>query len=169
MQSYEIFGALTPGLASDVLDFTHQSDKKLYHATLEAVSAQKKLRPVFLERMSRAERHPIMLTALKRPELGLITDNLIRHWLLAKHSEMLSTFMTNLGIANNQGAVEDLPDSVGEAPLRSSINTLLVQYPTEVVAVYLNAFNQFNGAKWENLDQLLKSDPRLALPTASNP
>ncbi|MBI1841151.1 MAG: hypothetical protein HYR88_09900 [Verrucomicrobia bacterium] len=169
MLSYEIFGAISPSLAIDVLDFTHQSDKKLYRAALEAVAAHRKLRPVFLERMSRAERNPLMLGSLKREELSLITDNLIRHWLLGKHADMLSAFLTNLGIPNKQGAVEELPDSVGEAPLRSSINTLLAQYPAEVVAVYLNAFNQFNGAVWENLDQLLKSDPRLGLPVALAP
>ena len=165
MLSHEIFGALTPALATEVLDFIHQSEKPLYRATLEAVATHRKLRPVFLERMSRAERAPMILGSLKRPELSLIADNLLRSWLLGKHASMLAAFLTNLGIPNKEGAVDELPESVGEAPLRSSINTLLAQYPTEAVAVYLNAFNQFNGAAWANLDELLKTDPRLGLPT----
>ena len=159
---------MTPALAAEVLEFAYQTEKKLYRAALEAVASQRKLRPVFLERLARTDRAPLMIGALRRPELSLITDNLIRHWLLGNHSAMLSDFLTNLGITNNQGAVDQLPDSVGEAPLRSSIDSLLAKYPTEVVAVYLNAFNQFNEAGWENLNALLKSDPRLRLGSVSS-
>ena len=134
----------------------------------EAVATHRKLRPVFLERMSRTERSPLIFGSLKRPELSLIADNLLRSWLLGKHSSMLAAFLTNLGIPNKDGAVDELPESVGEAPLRSSINTLLAQYPPEAVAIYLNAFNQFNGAAWSNLDELLKTDARLGLPTPSS-
>jgi hypothetical protein len=40
---------------------------------------------------------------------------------------------------------------------------LLGKYPHEVVSVYLNAFNDSNGANWPNLKALLESDPRLQL------
>lgn len=158
---------MSPALAAEVLEFAYQTEKKLYRAVLEAVASQRKLRPVFLERLPRTERTPLMVAALRRPEMALITDNIIRHWLLGKNSAMLSDFLTSLGIPNNQGAVEQLPDLVGEAPLRSAVDGLLAKYPTEVVAVYLNAFNQFNEAGWQNLDALLKSDARLRLGASS--
>jgi NADPH-dependent 7-cyano-7-deazaguanine reductase QueF-like protein len=43
------------------------------------------------------------------------------------------------------------------------VDLLIAKYPAESVAVYLNAFNQFNQAGWANLDEILKSDPRLKL------
>lgn len=167
MFSHELFGAMSPGLATEVLEFAYGSDKKLYRATLEAVANLRKLRAVFLERQSRAERNPQLLAALKRPEMALIADNLIRHWLLEKYSSMLSEFLAGLGIPNDHGVVEQLPSAVGDAPLRSSIDSLLAKYPAEVVAVYLNAFNQFNQAGWSNLDALLKQDARLKLAGAT--
>lgn len=161
MFSYELFKSMSPELAADVLEFAHDNDKKLYRATLEAVASVKKLRTVFLERQSPSDRAPIMLTALKRPEMTMIADNLIRHWLLGKHGAMLSDFLNALGISNNKGVVEQLPGSVGDAPLRTGIDTLLAKYPTQIVAVYLHAFNQFNQAGWANLDGVLKQDVRL--------
>lgn len=152
---------MSPALATDVVEFAHANDKKLYRATMEAVASVKKLRAVFLERQSRTERNPIIIAALKRPEMAMIADNLIRHWLLEKHGSMLGEFLNALGIANNKGVVEQLPASVGDVPLRTGVDTLLAKYPPEVVAVYLHAFNQFNQAGWANLDAILKNDVRL--------
>ena len=161
MLSHELFGTMSPNLGSEILDYAHQTDKKLYKATLDAVSSVRRVRPLFLERQSRIERNPFLINALKRPELAVIGDNLIRHWLLEKHPGMLSEFLTVLGIENKGGVVEQLPASVGDIPLQSAVGTLFAKYDPEVVTVYLHAFNQFNQAGWENLDTLLKDDPRL--------
>ncbi|HAM71275.1 MAG TPA: hypothetical protein DCM86_06495 [Verrucomicrobiales bacterium] len=157
---------MTPGLGIEVIEFAHENDRKLYRACLEAVASFRKVRPVFLERQPRAERNPFILGTLKRPELAMIADNLIRHWLLEKHGPMLGEFLTSLGIENTRGMVEQLPPQVEEAPLRSAVNLLLAKYPAETVAVYLNAFNQFNQAGWSNLDDLLKNDSRLQVGAA---
>jgi hypothetical protein len=163
MLSHELFGRMAVGTATEIVEFVYETEKKLYRAVLEAVASFRKLRPVFLERQSRAERNPTLIGALKRPEMGLIADNLIRHWLLEKHSSMLAEFLTSLGIANNKGVVEQLPSSVGDAPLKSAVDALLAKYPADAVTIYLNAFNQFNQAGWENLDAQLKQDQRLQL------
>jgi hypothetical protein len=50
-----------------------------------------------------------------------------------------------------------------DVKLKSAIETLLAKYPPEAVAVYLNAFNDMNGANWANLKTILESDARLQL------
>jgi hypothetical protein len=40
---------------------------------------------------------------------------------------------------------------------------LLAKYPPEVIAVYLNAFNEMNEVEWPNLKTMLESDKRLQL------
>jgi hypothetical protein len=52
---------------------------------------------------------------------------------------------------------------VDDAKLKAAIEILLAKYPHEVVAVYLNAFNDMNEAGWTNLKALLESDTRLQL------
>ncbi|MBM3845027.1 MAG: hypothetical protein FJ405_01910 [Verrucomicrobia bacterium] len=162
MLSHELFGIMSTELGSEILDFAHQSDKKLYRAVLDSVASVKRVRPVFIERQSRAERNPFLLSALKRSDLGVIGDNLIRHWLLEKHGGMLSDFLNALSIPNKAGVVDNLPSTVSDVPLRSAVDTLFAKYPPEPVKVYLHAFNQFNQAEWANLGKLLTEDPRLA-------
>ena len=122
-----------------------------------------RMRPVFMERQSKPQRHAAMLETLVKPSLELVSGNLIRTWLVKKHRSMLVDFLNTLEIKNEEGVVEDLPASVDDAKLQAAINVLLGKYPAEAVAVYLNAFNDMNEANWPNLKALLEGDARLQL------
>ncbi len=163
LKSYELFGFMSPALAGDILSFVFESDKAGYRATLAAVAEAKKVRPVFLERQPRAERHASMITALARPNLDTAAGALIRAWLLQKQKAMLMDYLNALGIGNDNGVVEGLPESMDDAKLKAAVETLLAKYPHETVAVYLNAFNDMNGANWPNLKTMLETDARLQL------
>ncbi|MGA2180038.1 MAG: hypothetical protein ABSH15_10710, partial [Verrucomicrobiota bacterium] len=119
--------------------------------------------PVFLERQPKTQRHAAMIATLARPALDLVAGSLIRTWLLKKHKTMLVDFLNVLGIKNEEGVVENLPESMDDVKLKPAIETLLAKYPPEAVAVYLNAFNDMNEANWANLKSILESDPRLQL------
>ena len=154
---------MSPTLALEILNYAYESDKPLYRAALAAVAEAKKLRPVFLERQPRVERHGTMLQTLSRPSLDLVTGNLIRAWLLKKYKSMLCDFLDALGIAHKEGVVEDLPATMEDDKLRAAVESLLAKYPPEVVAVYLNAFNDMNEVDWPNLKTILEADKRLQL------
>ena len=163
LTSHEIMGFMSPPLALEILNYAYESDKPLYHAVVKAVAEARKLRPVFLERQPRTERHADMIATLSRPPLDLITGNLIRTWLLKKYSAMLVDFLDGLGIAHKEGVVDDLPATVDDAKLQAAVDALLAKYPPEIVAVYLQAFNEMNEADWPNLKAMLESDKRLQL------
>ena len=158
-----MFGALSPALASEILEFTFANDKPLYRATLEAVAQSRKLRPVFLERQPRAERHAAVISALGRPPLGLAGDTLIRNWLVKQQTALLTDFLDALNIPHEKGVLQDVPPSVEDAALQSAIEGLLARHPREIVALYLHAFQQMNEGGWANLDAHLQTDPRLKL------
>ncbi len=163
LTSHELFGFMSPALANDILAFARESDKPAYKATLAAVAQARHVRPVFLERQPRPQRHAAMTATLARPALDAAAGGLIRAWLLKKHKAMLVDFLDALGIKNEDGVVENLPAEMDDAKLKSAIETLLARHPPEAVAVYLNAFNEMNGAHWANLKTLLESDTRLQL------
>ena len=165
LTSHELFGFMSPNLAGEIITFIFESDKPTYHATLNAVAQARHLRPVFLERQPKTQRHAAMIATLARPALDLVAGSLIRTWLLKKHKGMLVDFLNALGIKNEEGVVENLPESMDDAKLKPAIETLLAKYPPEAVAVYLNAFNDMNEANWANLKSILESDPRLQLGT----
>ena len=160
---HELFGFMSPALAGEILNFAFEEDRDLYRATLNAVAELRKVRPVFLERQPRTQRHAGMLAAFTRPTMELIAGNLLRSWLVKKQKVMLIDFMDWLGVTHDQGAVEELPKSMDDEKLKTAVDALLVKHPPEAVAVYLNAFNDMNGANWPNLKAMLETDPRLQL------
>jgi hypothetical protein len=161
LTSHELFGFMSPGLADDILNFTHESDKPVYKGAVSAVAQARHVRPVFLERQPRAQRQAAMIATLSRPGLDAVAGGLIRVWLLKKHKAMLVDFLNALEIKNEEGVVENLPAGMDDAKLKSAVETLLAKYPSEAVAVYLNAFNDMNETSWANLKTILESDPRL--------
>ena len=163
LTSHELFGFMSPGLADDILNFTHESDKPVYKGAVSAVAQARHVRPVFLERQPRAQRQAAMIATLSRPGLDAVAAGLVRAWLLKKHKAMLVDFLNTLGIKNEEGVVENLPAGMDDAKLKSAVETLLAKYPSEAVAVYLNAFNDMNETNWANLKTILESDPRLQL------
>jgi len=163
LTSHELLGFMSPALANDILNFAYESDKPTYKATLGGVAQALRVRPVFLERQPRAQRHASMIQILSRPGLDAVAGGMIRSWLVQKQKPMLVDFLNALGIPNKEGVVDDLPKTVDDAKLKSAIETLLAKYPPETVAVYLNAFNDMNEASWPNLKTMLEGDSRLQL------
>jgi hypothetical protein len=161
LTSHELLGFMSQDLANEIINYTYENDKPIYRATLASVAEAKKLRPVFLERQPRPQRHALMLTVLTRPSQEVITAGLIRAWLLKKYKSMLMDFLDALGIEHKEGVVDDLPSEMEEAKLRSAVDVVIGKYPKEVVAVYLNAFTEMNDVKWPALDSMLESDTRL--------
>jgi hypothetical protein len=163
LTSHEILGFMSPALALEILTYAFESDKPLYRATMGAVAEARKVRPVFLERQPRTQRHVTMLSTLAKPALEAVTANLIRTWLLKKYKTMLEDFLNALGLPHKEGVVEDLPATMEDPKLRGAVDAVLAKYPAEVVAVYLNAFAEMNEVEWPTLKTMLESDPRLQL------
>ncbi|MEW6306330.1 MAG: hypothetical protein AB1705_22925 [Verrucomicrobiota bacterium] len=163
LTSHELLGFMSPTLAADILTFAHATDKELYRGTLNAVADARKVRPVFLERQPKTQRHEAMLTTLQRPSMELAASTLLRGWLMKKHNAVLVDFLNGLGIAHKDGVVEDLPETMDDAKLTGAVESLLGKHPHEIVAVYLHAFNTMNETRWNNLDNLLQKDTRLQL------
>jgi hypothetical protein len=163
LTSHELIGFMSPGMAEQIISFAFESDKPLYRAALNAVAEVRKVRPVFLERQPRVQRHATMLAVLSRPSMELVAGNLIRQWLVKKQTALLTEFLDALGIQHKEGVVEDLPKEMDDAKLQAAVEALLAKHPHEAVAVYLLAFNDMNEANWPNLKKMLENDPRLQL------
>ena len=161
LTSHELFGFMSPTLATGILEKAYESDRDSYRATLAAVAEAKKLRPQFFERMPRASRHGDMIAMLAKPRLELAAATLLRYWLMKHKKDMLIDFLDALGIAHKEGAVDDLPKTMADDKLKAAVDKLLSKYPPEEVAVYLNAFDSMNEIQWKNLDEMLKEDSRL--------
>lgn len=163
LTSHELLGFVSPALANEILDFAREADKATYKSLVATVAQARHLRPVFLERQPRSQRHATMLSTLTRPSMEMAAGTLLRAWLVQKQKPMLVDFLNALAIENKDGVVEDLPATMDDEKLKAAVELLLSKYPAEPVAVYLNAFNDMNEANWANLKRMLETDPRLQL------
>jgi len=163
LTSHELIGFMSPTLAASVLAQTFENDRPLYKATMAAVADARRVRPVFLERQPRAQRHELILATLTRPSMETAAATLLRGWLIKQHLQLLKDFLDALGIEHKDGVVDELPKEMADDKLKPAIEKLLAGHPQEVVVVYLHAFNTMNETPWQNLDDLLKHDARLQL------
>jgi hypothetical protein len=163
LTSHELFGFMSPALANEILNFAYDSDKPAYKATMNGVAQALHVRPVYLERQPRPQRHASIAQVLSRPGMDAVAAGLLRAWLLKQHKAMLMDFLNALEIKNEEGVVENLPPSIDDTKLKAAVETLLTKHPPEAVSVYLNVFNDMNEANWPNLKTILESDSRLQL------
>ena len=164
LQPHEIFAKMSGTAACDLLGFLHDKEKQLYRATLESLAKQRNLRPVFLERKPRTERHAWMREALGRKVHSSVAAHLLQIWLVGAHSQLLCDFLDGFGISHDSnGTIENLPPAPPEADVERVLEQLLAKYPAETVSIYLHAFQALDGEGWSSLEGPLQKDPRLAL------
>ena len=163
LKCYELLGFMPAALSLEILEFAYSSDKPLYRSVLAAVAEANRVRPVFLERKPRAQRHAEMISTLGRPRMEEAAATLLRGWLLQAENAMLIEFLDALGIPHEKGVVEDFPPTVEDEKLKAAVEGLLAKHPKEKVALYLNTIHATSGVDWKNLEDLLQNDPRLQI------
>ena len=164
LQPHEIFARMPEPVAEQLLGYLFEKEKPLYKATIDTLTKQRKLRPIFVERKPRAERHAWMREALGRKVHEPVAAHLLQIWLVGAHAKLLCDFLDGLGIAHDEnGTIEELPSAPGKARLAAAIDALHASHDPGVIAVYLHAFQAFDEKGWSTLEELLAEDPRLKL------
>ena len=138
MTPNEIFASINRDRAFAIFSFFQEKEKPLYKATIESLAKQRKLRPVFLERKPRTERHAWMLEALGRKINEGLSAQLLQIWLVSQQTKLLCDFLDSLGIAHDEnGTVESIPADPGQEALQKAIDQLFANHEPEVIAIYL--------------------------------
>ena len=163
LKCHELIGFMPQELAEEILEFLYRSDKPTYKAALAAVAEAQRVRPVFLERKPRKERHVQMIQVLSRPRMEDAAASVLREWLLKAQKPMIIDFLNALEIEHEDGLVEDFPDEVDPDKLRKAIEMLLEKYPPLHVAIYLNTVRATSDVNWGLLQDMLENDERLQI------
>lgn len=163
LKCHELMGFVSPDLARGIVEQTFSADKPVYRAVLAAVAEANRVRPVFLERKPRVQRHADMISALSRPRMEDAAASLLRGWLLKSENAMICDFLDALAIPHEKGVVEDFPATVEDEKLRAAVDLLLARHAAEKVILYLNTVQATGGVNWANLEDLLQKDARLQL------
>lgn len=164
LKPHEIFAQMPAPVAEALFGFIAEHEKALYKGTIDTLARQRKLRPVFVERKPRADRHAWMRDVVGRKVNESVAAHLLQIWLVRAHSKLLCDFLDGLGIAHDEnGTIEQLPPAPEKAKLSAVLDDLSAKHDPTVIAVYLHAFQALDDNGWTTLDELLAEDPRLKL------
>jgi hypothetical protein len=164
MKCHEIFSRLSPQLTNEIFAHLIEHEKPVYKAMIQNIATRRKLRPVFIERKPKTERHIWLRQALSMRGADDIATQLLQIWLLGAHRQMICDFLDSLGIKHDgKGVVDSLPAEPAREALTDTITKLLEGRSAEVVAVYLHAFQAMDETGWSTLDEVLANDARVAL------
>jgi hypothetical protein len=166
--THAIWPVLSPALAGEILVSIQKTNKKLYRTTVEVMAPRMGVRVPTLLEQPKAERHAAWARILSRPEMEVLSFNLLSTWLIASHAPLLSAWLDSLGIAHDaNGCADTFPPEPPAAQLQKSVEALLKDHDPQLVAIYLRCFNQIDETKWTALDEILETDARLQLRAAT--
>jgi hypothetical protein len=164
LATHDIWAAIPASQANDILVAVQKSNKKLYRTAVEVMAPRMGVRVPILLEMPKSERHAVWAQILSRPEMEVLSFNLLSTWLIEAHAPLLCAWLDSLGIAHDaRGCADHFPETPDAAQFRAGIDTLLKDFDTSLVAIYLRCFNQIDETKWAALDEILRTDSRLAL------
>ncbi|HEX4141631.1 MAG TPA: hypothetical protein VHY09_14880 [Candidatus Methylacidiphilales bacterium] len=162
--THTLWPLLPATLANEILLSVQKTNKKLYRTALEVMAPRMGVRVPILIEMPKAQRHATWIQILGRPEMEVLSFNLVSTWLIETQTPMLCAWLDSLGIAHGEnGCADNFPPAPEAALLKKGVDTLLEKFDPTLVTIYLRAFNCIDETHWPALDDILASDPRLAL------
>jgi hypothetical protein len=160
--THTIWPTLPPQLANDILLAVQKANKKLYRTAVEVMAPRMGVRVPILLEMPKTQRHATWIQILARPEMEVLSFNLLSAWLIESQRPMLCAWLDALGIKHgDNGCADSFPPQPDAAALKKGVELLLQQFDSRIVSVYLRTFNQIDETQWPALDEILSNEPRL--------
>lgn len=161
----EIYQQLDPALVQEMFLYFREEERDLYKTTVASLAQNRKLRPVFIQKKPVPEQIAWLHKTLQMKNQGVVGEHLFQVWFMKGQQPLLIDFCDGMGIEHNgEGSVEgDLPETLDDEKLKTTVDTLLGKYNPKLVSLYLHIFNKQTPDGWDNLAQLLKQDDRLGL------
>jgi len=167
--THTLWPTLPPSLAHDILLSVQKTNKKLYRTAVEVMAPRMGVRVPILLETPKVQRHTAWISILARPEMEVLSFNLLSIWLIETQRPMLCAWLDALGIKHtDNGCADTFPPQPDAAKLKKGVDLLLEKFDPVIVAVYLHSFNQIDETQWPALDEILRNEPRLQL-KASTP
>ena len=164
MNSNDLFANLSSQKADEIFRFLFDTDRNGYRGAVNLLAARRNLRPAYLEKKTKAERHQWMAEALAKKKNEDLALEILQNWILNAHTAMVVDFLEQLGIAHDgKGLIDETPPEPSPEKLDAAIASLLGKYDRETVIVYLHLFAAMDPAAWPHLSSLVASSPAIQL------
>ncbi|MDB6140820.1 MAG: hypothetical protein JWO94_3892 [Verrucomicrobiaceae bacterium] len=166
MKAQQLIQSISPDLQQEILNHLFKEHKRAYQMVLNTLAANRKLRPVFLERKNKEDQFTFVLDQLRLRANEGVAEQVIQLWLLRAQQGLLKTFLDAVGIEHQDGQVETLPEEISDEKAQAGVDALLAEHPAEKAAVYLAMFQMQRPEGWVSLAKVIEAEPRLKLPAS---
>ncbi|MDA8975176.1 hypothetical protein N9F50_01170 [Akkermansiaceae bacterium] len=165
MKAYEIYQNIDSTLVVEMCQWLRSNEKDLYNNALGSLAANRKLRPIFVQKKKPADQAAWLHKTLKLRTSDTIGEHLFQVWFMKGQQEILKAFCDGMDIKHDgEGQVEgELPETLDADKLKSTVDTLVGANDPKMITLYLSIFNLQTPAGWDTLSEILKSDERLVL------
>ena len=165
MKAHELYAAVDSALVTQMLDWFRINDRNVYKTAVATLAANRKLRPVFIQKKSLAEQYAWIHKTLKLNSCDTIGAQLMQAYMMAGQQSMLAMFCDGMGIPHDGkgSVVGDLPKQLDPERLATTIDRLIDLFDPKLFTLYLYCFNLQQPGGWSDLTAKLESDARLVL------
>ena len=165
MKAHELYSAVDPAVVTEILDWFRANDRNVYKSAVATLAANRKLRPVFIQKKTLQDQYAWILKTLKLNVCDTIGEHLLQAYLMSAQQSLLGMFCDGLGIPHDGkgSVVGDLPKKLDAERLSSTIDKLVDIFDPKMLTLYLHCFNLQVPGGWPELTAKLESDERLKL------
>lgn len=165
MKAHELYSAVDPAVVTEILDWFRANDRNVYKSAVATLAANRKLRPVFVQKKTLPDQYAWILKTLKLNACDTIGEHLLQAYLMSAQQSLLGMFCDGLGIPHDGkgSVVGDLPKKLDPERLNTTIDKLVDIFDPKMLTLYLRCFNLQLPGGWPELTAKLESDERLKL------
>ncbi|CAN5245957.1 hypothetical protein BH23VER1_BH23VER1_09150 [soil metagenome] len=164
MTAHEIFRHAPAERCTEVIQYFREHEREAYRSALTSLAAQRKLRPVFIQKKTAEAQIGWIISMLKLKSNEALAAQLLQIWLMKGHADLLVAFLDEAGIPHDgEGGVDDLPDELDGTRVGSAIDKILADFPDDLVAIYLHVFQHQRSGGWPEIAAELEAREALKL------
>ncbi len=148
-----------------MLDWFRANDRNVYKSIVSTLAADRKLRPVFVQKKSLADQYAWIQKTLQIRACDSVGEQVLQSYLMAAQQSMLGMFCDSMGIPHDGkgSVVGDLPKALDKERLDQTVDKLVDVFDPKIFTMYLYCFNMQLPGGYPVLSEKLESDERLAL------
>lgn len=160
MRSYQVFAAMAPERAVEVMRGLHAKAPALFRQAVDAAAITMHARPVYLRNQPFDKRAEAVRRTFARVAANPLADELLAVYFLECRKELLVEWLDLIGLAHKEGALEEeAPAEPAEKKLRGAVKKYLAAGDDADRDLLLRAFAAQHSIDWPALDALLGVAP----------
>jgi hypothetical protein len=158
VRPYQIFAAMPPERAREVLGTLHEKAPAAWAQALGLAAGVMKARPVFLQRQPIERRVQLVRQALARVAANALAEEMLAVYFLECRNELLVEWLDRLGVEHDKGTLKGDPAEPKRQALEKAVREFRAAASDADRAdreLLMRAFAAQSSIDWPALDTLL--------------